>query len=402
MTTDYFPLGNSFNEAFRSAIEKYRAQPSELVLDLCAGTGDFLRIFLSCQMHETRNHCVEIDSEICKVLKDNVCGAARIWHIDFFAPEVDELLAHADWILVNPPFRAYRNCTSEQKAQVRKVGFMPDLGASIIYRTLRLARNGATCLIVGKSIYFHGSGFTRLRNLISDQFSILEYIPDIGEIVEGSNKAKCALIIIKKCECQRNFSSSQDEEELSFGDFADVVAGPSTGDDSRFIGRGTFKLVRVPRGASFLNGSAESSFSPILWAPEDFRYRRSMDKQDRLGIVYGLVRNGFHTAVKPTWARFLSGTPGIFPHHGDRGLFALGLLSLGSFQEIIRSRRHGLSLNPGDIRRIVIHHEWISERGKIEELGEQVFHHIKSIEGKIRVDRFCSKLYRELSCKLER
>lgn len=370
------------------------------MVDVCAGTGDFLNLFLSGRNIETNNTLVEKSGHLAEAIKSRFGLGVNVLQNDALSARVAGLLRYADWILLNPPFRAYKNCNNYQKRKIRELGFLPDLGACIIKKVLTEARQGAVCLVVGKRIFFEGLGFKGLQEFLELEFEQLSYVTDIGKIVAGSNKAKCALLVVRKRECAVTRALRGNGFGASFGDFADVVAGPSTGDDKKFLGFGETDLVRVPRGGQFLVGSSNVQFAKIRWVPEQFRYRRSMDRQGEIGIAYGLIRNDFSTAVKPSWARFLSGTPCIFPHEGSDGHIALGLLSLKPFRILVSSSRHGLSLNPGHVKRIEIPPIWMPRIDEIRELGREVRRYVELAEVHADFGAFHSERHLKLSREL--
>ena len=365
----FFETPEPIARTLAAEISKYIVLPdleNLRVLDLCAGTSR-LAIALMAETSSTSIdlELIDIDRTLLEVASTHIsehCSIVSCNSIneDCFSPAAKLSISKADVIICNPPFKGYRKCSAIERELILKenLSINNDLACAFVVYSIRNAKLGALLGFVIRRDMIYGRGYSRFREILERTLHIKYLDSDCGKVMSASSSTNCALVIGIKRETGSNEEnnilslykeSPSPEDWIALKSIANVVAGPNTGADSKFLDGGADAVIKPQSSKLSSEFWSSSRLQNINWSPNEFSQRRNLKYQGCEGVAYRIAGANFTCSLLPKGCYFLSRSPAILPIEIKNLDFISGLALSNIWKSYARAEIRTTNFSPGSV-----------------------------------------------------
>ena len=349
------------------------------VADICAGEGELLCEFLKSERFVIDSSTViEIDQDLLRsaYVRLREYPSVQFCLVDAFGEEISSILADADLVLCNPPYKGYRKCNENERKAIKTWGLPPynDLACAFVLHIISSASPCTSLGFVLRTDMLAGWGYRDFRAQIEELSTVLAVDHLSSRVMSQHGSTKCSLLVVRSHESGKKVvhngqlktshfvlpESSQVIKLLDSGwirlrVIADVVSGPNTGDDARYITQeGNSQVIRLQRSSEQDQLWDEGRLEQINWNASRFVARRNLVHQGRPGLAYRLAGRSFVCSILPAGTFFLSRSPAILPRALSNLHLVTGCGLLGAWRRLVRSMVRSTNFTPGAVAEVPI------------------------------------------------
>ena len=349
------------------------------VADFCAGEGELLGAFLGSNRFTIGSASViDIDGDLlsaaCVRLRDY--PSIKFSLVDATSDEISSILAETDVVLCNPPYKGYRKCNEGERKAIKTWGLPPynDLACAFVLHLITKASPGTILGFVLRTDMVAGWGYRDFRAQIEELSAVLAVDHLASRVMSQHGSTRCSLLAVRRHDCWKEVSQNGQIRRPDFivpeysriarlldggwirlGLVADVVSGPNTGDDARYINRGgRSRVIRLQRSSEQDRLWDDDRLESIEWDASRFLARRNLKQQGRPGLAYRLAGAAFVCSILPTNTFFLSRSPAILPRVLSNLDLVTGCGLLGTWRRLVRSIVKSTNFTPGAVAEVPI------------------------------------------------
>lgn len=288
------------------------------ILDLCSGHGKLAFSSINKLKEKVKNIVlIDHDQDLLDFSRKNEPESkSEIEYIkcDAFSEKAERIIKKANIILCNPPYQGFSKCSEVNKEIIRKYQFgrSLDFATAFVMQIVKKAKEGAILVFIIRRDMLFGKAYSGFVEKLNSKLDIEDVILNSGRVFGRSGSTESAILFGVRSNNPKksieNFEiNNHPKNWVKLGDIANVVSGPNTGNDKKFLDCGDEKAIRMQPSLEYNVLWSKNRLQQIHWSPKLFSNRRNIRYEGLPGVVYRLTGAKFICSVLPAGVFFCQG-----------------------------------------------------------------------------------------------